>query len=332
MKFYDEFEAQLKMGCQEDDSNRSKISKLLRFSTTKSSQKKISLDTYLERMQENQDHIYFMSGESVDIMEKSPNLQVFRKKDLEVVFLDGNEDEHCFQRLSDYEGKKLISIQKADLKMFETDEDKKTWKKIGEMYKPLTKWYKELLKDLTENGSLKDTGVTVGEVELSKRLVKSPCTVVSSSHGYTAKQEKQMKANNFQNKDLLKGMLGRKNFELNPHHPVIADLLEKVNKNKADDAATKESAQILFQTSLIEQGYDLPDPSLLVNRVYRLMSKELGVDPDEPIKEVEVPEDDEEEEEEDNDDDEENEEDTKDEEEGNDEKEEKEEKKNKDEL
>merc|ERR1712113_1171786 len=83
-KFYKEFNKNLKMGCYEDDSNRSKISKLLRFITTKSEDKEISLDKYLDRMQESQESIYYMSGESLEVMKKAPALQIFKKKDLEV--------------------------------------------------------------------------------------------------------------------------------------------------------------------------------------------------------------------------------------------------------
>merc|ERR1712146_792655 len=78
-------------------------------------------------------------------------------------------------------------------------------------------------------------------------------------------------------------------LEVNPNHPVVVDLLSKVKANKEDKAAV-DTAQVLFQTALIESGYEIADPSALVGRVYRLMSKELGVDPDAPLKEVEIPE------------------------------------------
>merc|ERR1712232_300341 len=107
-----------------------------------------------------------------------------------------------------------------------------------------------------------------------------------------------MKAQAFQNKDQLSMMSGRKTLEINPNHPVVADLLAKVKADKSDKAAV-DTAQVLFQTALIESGYELADASALVNRVYRLMSKELGVDPDAPLTEVEVPEEEEETEEED---------------------------------
>merc|ERR1712057_25397 len=295
-KFYKEFAKNLKMGCYEDDSNRSKISKLLRFTSTKSEEKDISLDKYLDRMQESQESIYYMSGDNMEVMKKAPSLQVFKKKDIEVLMLSDHLDEPCIQKLADYEGKKFVSIQKADVKLDETEEEKKKFSKLKDMYKPLTDWWKEKLTELTEKGAMKDAGVKVEKVELSKRLTDSPVVVVTSQFGYSAQQEKVMKAQSFQNKDQVGQMSGRKTLEINANHPVVADLLAKVKADKEDKSAL-DSAQVLFQTALIESGYEIADPSALVNRVYRLMSKELGVDPDAPIKEVEVPEGEEEEEE-----------------------------------
>merc|ERR1719336_1171996 len=182
LKFWKEFNKNLKMGCYEDDSNRSKLSKLLLYKTTKSDGKDINLDTYLDRMQESQESIYYMSGESLEVMKKAPALQVFTKKDIEVLLLDDTLDEPCIQKLADYEGKKFVSIQKADVKLDETDEEKKRFSKM------------------------KDTGVKVEKVEISKRLTDSPVVVVTSQFGYSAQQEKVMKAQAFQNKDQLSMM------------------------------------------------------------------------------------------------------------------------------
>merc|ERR1712178_1620 len=286
-KFYKEFNKNLKMGCYEDDSNRSKISKLLRFTSTKSEGKDISLDKYLDQMGENQESIYYMSGDSMEVMKKAPALQIFKKKDVEVLMLSDHLDEPC--------------IQKADVKLDETEEEKKKFTKLKDMYKPLTDWWKEKLTDLTEKGAMKDAGVKIEKVELSKRLTDSPVVVVTSQFGYSAQQEKIMKAQAFQNKDQIGMMSGRKTLEVNANHPVIVDLLAKVKGDK-EDAAALDTAQVLFQTALIESGYEIADPSALVNRVYRLMSKELGVDPDAPIQHLEVPEEEEAEEEEKDDD------------------------------
>merc|ERR1711953_219063 len=227
-KFYKEFNKNLKMGCHEDDSNRSKISKLLLFKSTKSEGKEINLDKYLDRMQESQESIYYMSGESLDVMQKAPALQIFKKKDIEVLMLTDHLDEPCIQKLADYEGKKFVSIQKADVRLDETEDEKKRFTKLKDMYKPLTDWWKEKLTDLTEKGAMKDAGVKVEKVEVSKRLTDSPVVVVTSQFGYSAQQEKVMKAQAFQNKDQLSTMSGRKTLEINPKHPVVADMLSKV--------------------------------------------------------------------------------------------------------
>merc|ERR1719253_756540 len=255
-KFWKEFNKNLKMGCYEDDSNRSKLSKLLRFRTTKSEEKEISLDKYLDRMQESQESIYYMSGDSVETMKKAPALQIFQKKDLEVLMLDDHLDEPCIQKLADYEGKKFVSIQKADVKLDETEEEKKKFTKVKDMYKPLTDWWKDTLTAYTEKGAMKESGVKIEKVEVSKRLTDSPVVVVTSQFGYSAQQERVMKAQAFQNKDQMSMMAGRKTLEINPNHPVVVDLLTKIKASK-DDAAALDSAQVLFQTALIESGYEI---------------------------------------------------------------------------
>merc|ERR1711957_1034512 len=244
-KFWKEFNKNLKMGCYEDDSNRSKLSKLLRFTTTKAEDKEISLDKYLDRMQESQESIYYMSGDSIETMKKAPALQIFKKKDLEVLMLSDHLDEPCLQKLADYEGKKFVSIQKADVKLDETEEEKKKFTKIKDMYKPLTDWWKDSLTEFTEKGAMKDAGVKVEKVEISKRLTDSPVVVVTSQFGYSAQQEKVMKAQSFQNKDQVSQMSGRKTLGINPNHPVIADLLSKIKSDK-ENAAALDTAQVLF--------------------------------------------------------------------------------------
>jgi len=294
VKFYKEFAKNIKMGCYEDDSNRSKLSKLLRFLSTKSEQKEISFDKYLDGMTESQESIYYMSGESVETMMKAPALQIFKKKNMEVLMLTDHLDEPCIQKLQDYEGKKFVSIQKADVKLDETEEEKKQFSRVKDYYKPLTDWWKEKLTAFTDKGALKDSGIKIEKVDISKRLTDSPVVVVTSQFGYSAQQEKIMKPQAFQNKDQIQMMSGRKTLEVNPNHPVVIDLLARVKMDK-DDKVAVDTAQVLFQAALIESGYDISDPSALVSRVYRLLSKEIGVDPDAPMKEVDLPEEEEEE-------------------------------------
>merc|ERR1711982_266433 len=111
-KFYKEFNKNMKMGCYEDDSNRSKISKLLRFKSTKSEDKEISLDKYLDRMTESQESIYYMSGDSIETMNKAPSLQIFKKKDLEVLLLADHLDEPCIRSLQITKARNLCPSRK----------------------------------------------------------------------------------------------------------------------------------------------------------------------------------------------------------------------------
>merc|ERR1719152_392907 len=124
------------------------------------------------------------------------------------------------------------------------------------MYQPLTSWWKEQLTELTERGAMKSSGVKIDGVSLSKRLTDSPVVVVTSQFGYSAHQEKIMRAQAFQNKDQIQMMAGRKTLEINGNHPVVVDLLSKVKADKEDKAAV-DTAQVLFQTALIESGYEI---------------------------------------------------------------------------
>jgi len=188
-----------------------------------------------------------------------------------------------------------VSIQKADIKLDETEEDVKRFKKMKDMYTPLTTWWKNVLTDLTEKGGMKTSGVKIDGVVLSKRLTDSPVVVVTSQFGYSAHQEKIMRAQAFQNKEQIQMMAGRKTLEINGNHPVVHELLNKV-KDNSEDENVKSTAETLFQTALIESGFEIADPSDLAQRLYKLMSKSLGVDPDATVKEIELPEDEEEEE------------------------------------
>merc|ERR1712139_310054 len=122
-------------------------------------------------------------------------------------------------------------------KLDESEEEKKRFSKLKDMYKPLTDWWKETLTELTEKGAMKDAGVKIEKVEVSKRLTESPVVVVTSQFGYSAQQEKVMRAQSFQNKDQVNMMSGRKPLEINPNHPVVVDLLNKIKANKDDKSA-----------------------------------------------------------------------------------------------
>merc|ERR1712118_580664 len=106
--------------------------------------------------------------------------------------------------------------------------------KLKDMYKPLTDFWKDTLTEFTEKGAMKDAGVKIEKVELSKRLTETPVVVVTSQFGYSAQQERVVKAQSFQDKGQMGMMAGRKTLEINPNHPVIVDLLSKIKEDESD--------------------------------------------------------------------------------------------------
>jgi len=287
--FYKEFEYMLKLGCLDDHANKSKIAKLLRFTTTKSEGKLHSLDKITKNLKEGQESIYYIQGDSLDLLEKKTNLQYFKEKDIEVLLLTGQYDESCLAGLTEFDGKKFASVQKADVSLIETAEEKKKFKKVEELYKPLTKWWTELLK--------KDT-TTANKVVLSKRLTTTPVVVVASSSGYSAEMERLYSSG--MNGQRHAESYAKKVLEINAKHPLIKDILKRVQADEKDAIAIK-SAQMLFTTALLQAGYDVKDTAIqesFTTNLYDLMSAELGVDPKAEVVDVAVPDEEEEEEEE----------------------------------
>lgn len=208
----------IKLGVIEDATNRSKLAKLLRFYTTSSQDQLTSMDEYISRTKSNQDAIYYLPGDSVDAIQKSPLLKKFNKHGIEVLMLSDPIDEFTMQHLSEYKGKKLKSIAKEDGNAFLSDsEQKKRNNIIKDMYKPLTDWWKKHL------------GNKVEKVAISTRLIDEAAYVFTSQYGYSAHMEKVNRAQAFANQEKAEDyMLAKKIFELNPHHPIMRELLERV--------------------------------------------------------------------------------------------------------
>lgn len=226
--FWKAFGKNIKLGVIEDATNRSKLAKLLRFYTTSSQDELSSLDEYISRCPSDQDAIYYMPGDSVEAILKSPLLKKFNKHGIEVLMLNDPIDEFTMQHLSEYKGKKMKSIAKEDGNAFLSGADQKKRNNIiKDMYKPLTDWWKKHL------------GKRVEKVAISTRLVDEPAYVFTSQYGYSAHMEKVNRAQAFANQEKTADyMLAKKHFELNPHHPVMRELLERV---KATGGSPEES-------------------------------------------------------------------------------------------
>jgi len=268
-KFYENFGKNIKLGVIEDVANRSKLAKLLRFYSTKNPKELISLDDYVKNMKPKQEFIYYLAGEDREVLFKSPLLQKLRERDVEVLLMDDPIDEFCVQNLTEYEKKKLKNVAKGDLKLWDEDEDsKKRDEKIKKEFSVLTTWWKKILGD------------KVSKIEISKRLVNNPCIVVSSEHGYSASMERIQKAQAFGNQDKTASsyLYGKKTLEINPDHPAIKELRNRVLNEETPSLEVEDTAKLLFESALLESGYSLADPHEFAERMERVLKYNLNLD------------------------------------------------------
>jgi heat shock protein beta len=274
--FWKEFGKNLKLGIIEDPTNRNKLAQLSRWHSTHTESDLISLDTYIERMKENQDSIYYLAGESKEYLLKAPSLQSLIKHGYEVLLLDDPIDEFCMQHLTEYEKKKLVNVAKEGFKMPTDDESsKKRIKQLKKMYKPLTDWWRSTLNDYLDN------------VFISQRLVEDPCVVIAGEQGYSARMESISRAQAYASSDKQHPFMNSKRvLEINPAHPIIKELLERVKDGPDDE--TKELATVLYETALLNSGYALHDAHGFSRRFFKIFNGALGIAKDAPISEPEI--------------------------------------------
>ncbi|XP_010539097.1 PREDICTED: endoplasmin homolog [Tarenaya hassleriana] len=272
-KFWNEFGKSIKLGIIEDASNRNRLAKLLRFETTKSDGKLTSLDQYIKRMKKGQKDIFYITGTSKEQLEKSPFLERLKKKGFEVIFFTDPVDEYLMQYLMDYEDKKFQNVSKEGLKLGKDGKDKE----LKESFKELTKWWKESLA--TEN---------VDDVKISNRLADTPCVVVTSKYGWSANMERIMQSQTLSDASKQAYMRGKRVLEINPRHPIIKELKERVASDPEEESA-KETAKLMYQTALLESGFILQDPKDFASRIYNSVKTSLNISPDAvPEEEAEV--------------------------------------------
>ncbi|KAL9959659.1 hypothetical protein ACROYT_G032999 [Oculina patagonica] len=269
-KFWKEFSTSIKLGVMEDHSNRTRLAKLLRFYSSNSDKEMTSLAEYIERMKEKQDALYFMAGTSRKEVESSPFVEKLLKKGYEVLFLIEPVDEYCIQSLPEFEGKKFQNVAKEGLKIGEDNEkSKKKQEALESTYEPLLKWLKEdALKDLIEKAAV------------SQRLDESPCALVASSYGWSGNMERIMrsqayaKSNDPSNEYYANQ---KKTLEVNPRHPLVKELLKRVEADKEDKTA-KDLARVLFETATLRSGYMIKDSQDFAGRIERMLRLSMGVD------------------------------------------------------
>jgi molecular chaperone HtpG len=257
-KFYKNFGPLFKTGINSDFGNRDKILKLLRFeSTAKPRGDLVSFDDYVSRMKKNQGEIYYLSGENRDILEKNPNLEYFKKKDIEVLLLTDPVDVFIVPSINEYEKKPLKSVEKADINLEEEKKDKDDTSENeplnDTMVESLIAVFKETLGDKVE------------DVTTSKRLVNSPVTLVVGKEGLDPQLERMMK---MMNQEVTPQ---KKILEINPRHQLIKNL-SRLNIGNSHDPILRESILQLYESALLIDG-NLANPTEFIQRMTSLMEK-----------------------------------------------------------
>ena len=266
-KFYEQFSKNLKLGIHEDSTNRKKLSEFLRWHSSQSGDELTSLKDYVSRMKENQKSIYFITGESREVVENSAFVERLRKRGYEVLYMVDPIDEYAVQQLKEYDGKTLVSVTKEGLELPEDEDEKKRFEENKANFEGLCKIMKEILDKKVE------------KVTVSNRLVSSPCCIVTSQYGWSANMERIMKAQALRDTSTMGYMSAKKHLEINPDHSIIRSLKDKADADK-NDKSVKDLVMLLFETSLLASGFTLEDPQVHAARIHRMIKLGLGVDED----------------------------------------------------
>jgi len=270
-KFYEAFAKNLKYGIHDDAATKEKLAELLRYHSTKSGSEMTSLKDYITRMKEGQDEIYYICGESKKQVESSPFLEALKKKGLEVLLMTDPIDEYSMQQLKEFEGKKFKNISKEGLNTAANDEEKSKAEELKNQTEELCKVIKETLGE-----------ANVEKVVTSTRLADSPCCIVTGEFGWTANMERIMKAQALRNNSQGGFMVSKKTLEINPEHPIVAELRRKVEKDKSDKTV-KDLVWLLYETALLTSGFSLDDPTSFASRIHRMVKLGLSIGDDEPV-------------------------------------------------
>jgi molecular chaperone HtpG len=269
--FYEQFGRNIKLGIHEDSTNRTKVANLLRyFSSHDGGEERTTLADYVTRMKDNQKDIYFITGESVDIVKNSAFVERVVKRGFEVLYMCEPIDEYCVQQLREYDGKNLVSVTKEGLELPEDEEEKKKFEETKAKFNNTCEVMKNILDKKVE------------KVVVSNRMVSSPCCIVTSQYGWSANMERIMKAQALKDTSAMGYMAAKKHMEINPDHPIVEIMRTKAEADK-NDKSLKDLVWLLYETALLTSGFSLDDPQVHASRIHRMIKMGLGLDGDDDV-------------------------------------------------
>merc|ERR1711871_1687056 len=264
--FWNEFGRSIKLGVMNDTPNKSKLVKLLRYTTSESPDTLISLSDYVDGMKDDQQFIYYISGDSQEEVSKSPFLEKATSPGYEVIYMCEPLDEYIMDRVTEFDGFKLQSVTKQGLTFGEGEDDSEQYE---QHYEDFTEWYGNVLGD------------KVKEVVVSPRLSSSPAIVVTPKYGSSAYMEKLMRGQTLR-ADMPSHMYAKKVLEINPRHAVIVELAERAEKD-GDSQETKDLAELVFNAALVQSGFVVDGPNEFAARIHRVVANGLGTEPTELV-------------------------------------------------
>ena len=258
-RFWKEFGNVVKEGFHMNWENLDELKRLVRFESSKTAAGAFAgLEEYVARMKPEQKDIYYIAGESRAAVEHSPHLEVFRAKDIEVLYLIDPIDEWVVQSLADFDGKKLLNVAKGDLDLGELSKEEKKAQKEAEGA------YKKFMKDFQDK-----LGETLKEVRVTTRLKESPCVLVADENDLGSNMERILKMAN------QKVTPGKRILEINPDHPIMKSLQGMYDA----DAANPKLADwygLLVDQALLAEGSEIKDPAGYVAKVNGFLAEVLA--------------------------------------------------------
>ncbi|CAH8534421.1 unnamed protein product [Heterobilharzia americana] len=272
-KFWSEYSVNIKLGIIDDHSNRSKLSKILRFWTSNSSEKQSSLADYVSRMKKGQDEIYYITAASLNEAKSSPFVERLTKKGYEIIYMVDPVDEYMLQSLTEYDKKKLRNVAKGAIELDKSDGAKTRKEALQKEFEPLLEWFKENLKEY------------VDQTALSERLLNTPCALVANEFGWSGNMERIMTAQAYQrggDPSTTYYATMKKVFEINPRHPVMKKLNNLIKSNR-NDPTINHTANLLFDVAVLRSGFSVKSPVAFAERVESVVKKSLDIDPTEMV-------------------------------------------------